>query len=154
MADKFAPYEVKTRMRVLTDERDDNNMILAEARFFPFPHNVRQHQQKAVQPKTFSLRWNYPFHTIGLLGVKSKHTVMALHDTSQATLELKHFTTANLALHSGKAKVKLNPTFSSKPPPLLSLFFSPSKASAPAAPPSPGERSTTTSTTGTPRKLA
>ena len=122
MADKFAPYEVKTRMRVLTDERDDNNMILAEARFFPFPHNVRQHQQKAVQPKTFSLRWNYPFHTIGLLGVKSKHTVMALHDTSQATLELKHFTTANLALHSGKAKVKLNPTFSSKPPPYSPCF--------------------------------
>ena len=123
MTDRYSAYEIKTRMRDLTDKMDDNNLILAEARFFPFPSNVRQHQQKAVQPKTTFMRWNYPFHVIGLTGVKSKQTIMALHDTTQTTLELKHFTTANLALHSGKAKVSTttphpphhNPPFSSSP---------------------------------------
>ena len=124
MADKYAAYEIKTRTTTLVDEKDDNNMILAEARFFPFPSNIRQHQQKAVQPKTdppYFARWNYPFSAVGLTNVKAKPTIIELHDTRKTNLELKHFTSSNLALISGKAKVKYPPPLTINHP--TTLFF-------------------------------
>ena len=151
LTDKYAAYEVKSSMRNLTDTFDDNMMILAEPRFFPFPSSLRHHQQRAVQPKkqVGVMRWNYPFHVIGLTGVKNKQTVLALHDTSQTSLELKHFTTANLALYSGKAKVSK----SIHETPVLYLFI-PSPFKPTALPQSPGGKSTTRSTTNTPTRPA
>lgn len=124
MADKYAPYEIRTRTVHLEDDKDDNNMILAQARFFPFPSNIRQHQQQAVQPKTdppYFTRWNYPFAAIGLTNVKAKPTIMELHDTRKTNLELKHFTSANLALISGKAKVNTPPPLTLTIQPTLSF---------------------------------
>ena len=119
MTDKYSAYEIRTRTIHLDDKKDDNNMILAQARFLPFPSNTRHHQQQAVQPKIqevapYYTRWNYPFSSIGLTNVKAKPTILELHDTRKTNLELKHFTSANLALVSGKAKVK-QPTTPNQP---------------------------------------
>ena len=105
--DKWTKMEIGIRNRPVSDEQDDNNMLLAAPRFWGFPNNWHQHQAKAINAQTGSqalVRWNYPFDRLGLT-VRNKQVVIWVHNTKDRTiLELKHFSTTNLALTSGKAR--------------------------------------------------
>ena len=79
--DKYQKHEVIRATREITNEKDDNFALLAEARFWSAPANWTHHQAGAVQSKMGPFtRWNYHFDRIGLT-VRNKGVTLEMHDT-------------------------------------------------------------------------
>ena len=84
--DKYKKHEVIRATREITNEKDDNFALLAEARFWSAPANWTHHQAGAVQSKIGPLtRWNYHFDRIGLT-VRNKGVTLEMHDTKSKSI--------------------------------------------------------------------
>ena len=96
-------YEVIQKSRTVHKLKDDNNMLLCEARAWSLPANWLAHQNIAIRGQKDLLRWNYNTDKVGLT-VRNRRTTLEAHDPGFTDFRLCQFTDEALAKASGTVK--------------------------------------------------
>lgn len=96
-------YEVIHKNRPIQKIKDDNNMLLCEARTWSLPANWQAHQNMAIRGQKELIRWNYNTHKVGL-NVRNRRTLLEAHDTGFTDFRLCQFTDDALSKASGTVK--------------------------------------------------